>query len=160
MTRTRAGALSLGAFLIAAQFWQPDRTNPPVDPAAGIDRHVTVPADVAAILNRSCRDCHTNETRWPSYAYVSPLSWGVASHVWQGRDHLNFSEWGDQDAESMQDLLEAICEEVRDGAMPLPSYTVIHRSARLAPADVTRLCSWTDETIAALDARRTPADSE
>lgn len=160
MRRTRAGAMGLGALLLAAQVWQPDRTNPPVDPAAGIDRHVAVPADVAAILDRSCRDCHTNETRWPPYAYVSPFSWGVAMHVRQGRDHLNFSEWDAQDPESMQDLLEAICEEVRDGAMPLPSYTVVHRSARLAPAEITRLCSWTDETIAALDARRTPEDGE
>ncbi|HEX7088417.1 MAG TPA: heme-binding domain-containing protein [Vicinamibacterales bacterium] len=160
MRRTRAGAMSLGALLLAAQFWQPERTNPPVDPAASLDQHVTVPADVAAILERSCRDCHTNETRWPPYAYLSPFSWAVASHVQQGRDHLNFSEWGLEDPESMQDLLEEICEEVRDGTMPLPSYTIVHRSARLAPAEVTRLCSWTDETIAALDGRRTRADSE
>jgi len=153
-------AVGLGALLLLIQLRQPDRTNPPVDPAAVIDRHVPVPADVAAILARSCRDCHTNETRWPLYSYVAPISWLVASHVQHGREHMNFSEWSSNDPESMQDLLEEICQEAREGMMPLPSYTIIHRSARLAPDEVSRLCAWTAEAIAAIDGRLAPAGSQ
>jgi Haem-binding domain len=66
------------ALLLAIQLWQPDRTNPPVDRSQTLDRHVVVPADVKAVLDRACRDCHSHETRWPFYAYVSRRFHGIS----------------------------------------------------------------------------------
>lgn len=160
MTRTRAGAFALGATLLAIQFWQPDRTNPPSDPARHIDRHVHVPPDVAAVLDRACRDCHSNRTRWPFYSRIAPFSWNVVAHVRDGREQMNFSEWGEYDDESMADLLDAICDEVRDGAMPLPQYALVHRTARLSNRDVDRLCTWTGEAVANLQAGRRVKEEE
>ncbi len=136
------GLLLIGGVL-AIQVRQPDRTNPPVDPAQVLERHLAVPGDVAAVLDRACRDCHSNETRWPLYAYVAPISWEVAAHVVNGRQEMNFSEWGTYDSDTAQDLLTVMCRQVRSREMPLPSYTRLHRGARLSDDDIARLCAWT-----------------
>jgi Haem-binding domain len=138
------GVLAIPTTVLLAQFVRPDRTNPSIDPARRVDAHLTVPADVQAILDRSCRDCHTNETRWPAYSAVAPVSWYIAHDVHEGREHMNFSEWGGYDRDDAQHKLEELCEEVREGHMPVKPYTWMHPGARLAPADVDRLCKWTD----------------
>ena len=134
------------AALVAVQFVPVERTNPPVDPSLAIERHLAVPAEVKAILDRSCRNCHTNHTDWPLYSYVAPLSWDIVDHVNHARHEMNFSEWGTYDSDTVQDKLIALCRQVRSGEMPLPSYTRIHRSARLSADDVTRLCEWASAT--------------
>jgi hypothetical protein len=130
--------------LVLAQLIRPERTNPPVDTAERVDAHLIVPSDVQAILDRSCRDCHTNETRWPGYSAVAPVSWYIAHDVHEGREHLNFSEWGSYDEKKARHTLEELCEEVREGHMPVAAYTWLHPAAKLAPGDVKRLCEWTD----------------
>lgn len=123
------------------QFVRPARTNPPIDPALALDaRHV--PSDVAEILDRSCRDCHSNETRWPWYSNLAPASWLVIDHVNHGRSHFNYSGWERYTLEERASLVEGSCELARAGSMPMPSYLLMHRSARLAPSDVQALCAW------------------
>src|SRR5262245_8588484 len=90
--------LALVVFVVAfaaVQLIQPDRTSPPLNPAHSLT--TKAPPEVRAILERSCRDCHSSETRWPLYSYVAPMSWMVASHVHSGRDRFNFSEWTSYD---------------------------------------------------------------
>lgn len=147
----RAG-LAFLVVLLAIQLKQPDRTNPPVDPSQNLDRHLPVPAAVRDVLDRACRDCHSHETRWPAYSYIAPISWDVVGHVHEGREAMNFSEWGRYDSDEAQDLLLEMCRRVRKGEMPLASYARLHRTARLAPPDVERLCQWTSETRKALRA--------
>jgi len=122
---------------------QPDRTNPPVNAAHSLLSKAT--PEVRAVLERSCRDCHTNETQWPLYSYVAPMSWVTASHVHAGRDRLNMSEWTSYDEDEQDKFLGGICSLPKKGRMPLPSYLIIHRSAKLAPSDVAILCAWSDK---------------
>lgn len=129
--------------LIGLQFVRPARTNPAVNQSQTIHARLQVPPQVAAILDRSCQDCHSNTTRWPWYSNVAPVSWFVIDHVNQGRSHLNISEWGSLDNRKAGKKLEEMCEEVEDGAMPLQSYTNIHWSAKLSPEDIKTLCDWT-----------------
>lgn len=105
--------------------------------------------EVAAILDRSCRDCHTYETRWPWYSHVAPMSWLVISHVNEGREHLSLSDWASYNPSDAAHALAEMCEEVRDGGMPLGSYLIAHRSAALGDADVEALCAWTERERAA-----------
>ena len=128
---------------IGAQVYRPDRSNPPSTPGASLVAHAT--PEVAAILDRACRDCHSNETRWPWYTNVSPTSWLVANHVHHGREHLNYSEWTAIDEDDRDKLLGGICSLAERGRMPLPSYLLIHRDAKLSPADVKTLCAWTEK---------------
>jgi hypothetical protein len=97
------------------------------------------------VLERSCMDCHSNRTDWPWYSNVAPASWFVTDHVNHGRRHLNFSEWDAYDRRRADGLLKEICRTARSGFMPLDSYTLVHRGARLTPADVKTLCEWTGE---------------
>ncbi|MFB3854426.1 MAG: heme-binding domain-containing protein [Vicinamibacterales bacterium] len=139
----------LAAFA-AAQFFPVDRTTPPVDPSRAIGAHLAVPQPVADILERSCRDCHSYATRWPWYVRVAPASWFMAGHVREAREHMNLSEWGTYDRGEMSELLGEMCGEVRERNMPLPSYLLLHRGARLSDADIELLCGWTEEARRAL----------
>lgn len=136
------------------QFMRPARTNPPVDQSQTMQARLQIPPHVASILDRSCVDCHSNSTRWPWYSNVAPFSWLLVDHVNEGRRHLNSSEWARYDARRATKKLEEICEEVKDGAMPIASYTWIHRSAKLSQDDVRLLCEWTDAERAKLGAAR------
>lgn len=142
----RAARWTLVLFLlvfIGAQAYRPDRSNPPSTPGASLESLAT--PDVAAILDRSCRDCHSNETRWPWYTNVSPTSWLVANHVIEGREHFNYSEWTSIDEDDQDSILGGICSLTQRGRMPLPSYLLIHRDAKLSPEDVATLCAWSEK---------------
>ena len=78
----------------AAQLVRPGRANPPIEVSRTIQAHVSTSSGLAAILDRSCRDCHSNSTVWPWYTQVAPVSWLMAYGVAKGRNAINFSEWG------------------------------------------------------------------
>jgi Haem-binding domain len=137
---------------IAIQFVPVARTNPAFDPKLAIDHQVQVPAEVKAILDRSCKDCHSDETMWPLYARIAPVSWLLANDVRDAREKMNLSEWGAMDADAARDVLIEVCRQVKKGQMPLGLYRLIHREAVLRPSDVTALCTWSDTTRKALRA--------
>ncbi len=145
----RAGLSGFTLFAVC-QFVTVDRHNPPVDPSKDLYATATIPADVRAILRRSCDDCHSNETHWPWYSYVAPVSWLVSFDVREGREDMSFSEWATYPDDTKQQKLRAICRRVRQGEMPDGKYTLIHRSARLSAADRQALCRWTEEGRGAL----------
>jgi hypothetical protein len=147
MTSTLLQRIVLGLVLVVAgmQLIRPDRTNPPIDAAKSVQATATVPAEVGALLKRSCYDCHSSETRWPWYSNVVPLAWGVANHVKEGRAALNFSEWGSYPVRQRTRLLEKMCDEVREGKMPLKQYIWLHRDATLTEADWKLVCDWSME---------------
>ena len=138
---------------VIAQFKRPARSNPPIDHSQTLEAHMQVTPQVASILSRSCDDCHSHKTAWPWYTNVAPVSWFIADHVEDGRRHLNFSEWGRGDERRKRKKLEEICEEVRDGAMPLSSYTPLHPHAKLTAEDIKTLCDWTEAERARLTPR-------
>ncbi|MEI6668223.1 MAG: heme-binding domain-containing protein [Acidobacteriota bacterium] len=132
---------------VAIQAIRPDRTNPAFEPAQAIDAGGHVPADVALVLKRSCYDCHSNTTRWPWYSHIAPMSWGMANHVKEGREAMNFSNWNTYPPKQKMKRLESMCDEVRQGKMPLGSYLLLHGDAKLSEADWRLICDWsTDES--------------
>ncbi|MGZ8710060.1 MAG: heme-binding domain-containing protein [Thermoanaerobaculia bacterium] len=139
----RLGLLVFLVVFIGAQAYRPDRSNPPSTPGASL-RALATP-EVAAILDRSCRDCHSNETRWPWYSNVSPTSWLVANHVHHGREHFNYSQWTSIDEDEQDSLLGGMCSLTERERMPLPSYLLLHRGSKLSPADVKTLCAWSEK---------------
>jgi len=98
--------------------------------------------EVGAILMRSCKDCHSNETTWPWYSQIAPVSWIVASDVKKGREKLNFSDWGSRERSANE--VEEICDAARNGSMPLRGYRLMHPEASLSEHDVDSLCRWAD----------------
>jgi len=135
--------LGLAAFGVLIQLLPaPAKTNPPTDPARTFAATMKPPAAVQNIFNRACRDCHSNETQWPWYANVAPVSWPVRNHVNEGRKHLNFSEWLND-----WSTLEDICKSVRENTMPLPYYDWMHPEAKLTPAERASVCEWVDSKL-------------
>jgi hypothetical protein len=132
------------------QLVRPDRSNPPSVPSQHLSAHVDVPREVGAILDRSCRNCHSNDTTWPWYSEVAPVSWLVAHDVQEAREHLNISTWATRSRGDQQEALEDICKEVRRGDMPITAYRLMHREAALTPADVEAMCAWTAGAVQAL----------
>lgn len=148
MSKSKLAKLSLLALFIlfaGAQFVGPSRTNPPVVAAQTLASRVHVTPEAQAILDRSCKDCHSHQTEWPWYSRVAPASWYVVDHVNHGRRHLNFSRWSRYDRDDAEQLLTAICKTAKGGSMPLPSYTRLHREAELSAEDVRALCDWTSD---------------
>lgn len=135
--------LVLVGLIVAIQFTGPAKSNPTVVDAQSIHAQLPVSPEVAAILERSCNDCHSNKTRWPWYSNVAPVSWFVIDHVNHGRSHLNFSEWGRYNQREAGEMLDEICKEVKSGSMPLSSYTPLHPESKLSGDDVRLLCEWT-----------------
>ncbi|MFL6207230.1 MAG: heme-binding domain-containing protein [Pyrinomonadaceae bacterium] len=124
------------------QFARPAQTNPVLNESRAIEASVHVTPEVQAIFARACNDCHTNRTSWPWYSQVAPVSWWLTDHVQHGRRHMNFSDWARYDTSKAETLLGAICITTKEGVMPLPSYTLMHRNAILTPQDVGTLCAW------------------
>jgi cytochrome c551/c552 len=144
--------LTLAVLFVLIQVVRPDRTNPPVDPTHTIQSSLQIPPAVNAILERSCNDCHSNNTVWPWYSNVAPLSWWLVDHVNEGRSKLSFSEWKGMSARKAAHKLEEMCEQVEKGEMPLSSYLPLHPDAKLSDADKKTLCDWTKTEGARLEA--------
>lgn len=131
----RLGGIVLLA-LVLIQLVPAGRSNPPVTGA------LEAPAEIEAILRRSCYDCHSNETRWPWYSRLAPVSWWLVHHVEEGREHLNFSEWSGAEPRILRHRFEEIDEQIAQAEMPLSSYLILHWSARLSDDERDTLRRW------------------
>jgi hypothetical protein len=102
------------------------------------------------MIERSCRDCHSETTHYPWYAYIAPVAFLINSDVSSGRRRLNFSKWSEYTVIRRERYLSEIANQVKDGGMPLSIYTLIHRNAKLSDADVEAIFDWTQAERARL----------
>jgi hypothetical protein len=123
------------------QFIPIDKNNPPVE------SEIPATAEVRSILKRSCYDCHSNETIWPWYSRVAPISWLVIYDVKEGRKELNFSTWNKYTSSKQAKKLKEVGEEVEEGEMPLWIYLPTHPNAKLSSEDRKVLQAWSQSTI-------------
>jgi hypothetical protein len=113
--------------LLGMQLIPLDRTNPPVTARINWDSEQT-----KEIFYKSCADCHSNETKWPWYSYVAPISYFVIYDVIEGREHFNISV-------DQKDERDEAVRMVRMDIMPMSIYTAIHKNAKLSPEEKTKL---------------------
>lgn len=142
MTLLKGAAYTLALAAMGIQFVRPARTNPTTDRSRTMFARAQIPPATAAVLERACRDCHSNDTRWPWYSNVAPVSWFVIDHVNHGRSHFNYSDWTKYDGAEAARLIKNTCDLARKGEMPMPPYLRMHSDARLTPQDVEALCNW------------------
>jgi hypothetical protein len=138
--RLKQAALVLVVVFVAAQFVRPDRSNPTTDPSRTIQAHAGTTGELPAVLDRSCRDCHSNNTVWPWYTQIAPVSWLMARGVAEGRKALNFSEWASYPPNVQRTLLSVSCEDAASGKMPGP-YALVRPETRLSPRDIETICA-------------------
>lgn len=124
------------AVLALIQVVRPSRSNPPVT------ADLQAPPEVKDVLRRACYDCHSNETRWPWYSHVAPVSWLLSHDVQDGREELNFSAWGSLSAPEQEEQRGKIAESIAEGDMPPWYYVPMHPDARLSATDRSLLNAW------------------
>src|SRR5262249_54753184 len=135
------GAVAVVVAVAGAQLIRPNRTNPAVDASRTFAAQMGPTSGVVDAVDRACRDCHSNETTWPWYRQVAPLSWVMARAVAEGRQVVNFSEWAAYSRDQQRMLLAASCHAASEGTMPGGAWTMLHPEARLAPGDIETICS-------------------
>ena len=149
--------LILLGLLALAQLFHPER-NLSNDQTNHIRTKFPIPESVEATLAVACYDCHSNNTRYPWYANIQPVSAWLAGHIRNGKKKLNFSELATRRIALQNHKMEEIVEVIQEGEMPLKSYTLAHRDAVLSEAQKTALIGWAQAVQDSLQARF-PADS-
>ena len=143
MSRRNALILAILIVAVAIQFFQaPSNKSVSKDGSLDITRQFPVPSKVQAVLQNSCYDCHSNNTNYPWYAKIQPGNWWLASHIRKGKADLNFSEFGRYSTRRQRSKFKSIAGSLKDGTMPLRSYTVMHQNAILSQQDKKLVINW------------------
>lgn len=130
------------AVFIIIQFFSIDKTNPEFDKTSDLIVSENPPSEIAQIFRSSCYDCHSNETIWPWYSNIAPVSWMLKQHVEEGREKVNFSYWSEMEKNEKLFAIEEIIEEIELGEMPLPAYLLAHSNAKLTEEQQQLLIDW------------------
>ena len=141
---------ALAVVFVLLQFTNPARTNPPV--VNDLMATNPPPPEIAALLHAACYDCHSDETKWPWYSHIAPVSWLIASDVNDGRRDMNFSDWPANDPVRVAKRLENMSEKLGYDEMPPKKYTLIHADARLTDSQRKEFENWLDSEAAQLKA--------
>jgi hypothetical protein len=140
--RLKKTAFVAATIFVLIQFVQPARNESGQVLDTDISKTVSVPENVQSILSKSCYDCHSNNTRYPWYNRIQPGGWFMAYHVRNAKEKLNFSDFGSYTKRRQESKLKSIAKQIEDEAMPLSSYTLIHRNAILSSSEKEAITTW------------------
>jgi len=146
----------LVAFVVMQAF-RPAKNNSG-DKSKDISLSYPISDSVTKIFDKACNDCHSNNTRYPLYAEIQPLAWWLNDHVTDGKKHFNLNEFSGYRIAKQYKKLEECIEQVKEGEMPLESYTLIHKEARLSDAEKQTLFDWCEAVRDSIK-HKYPADS-
>jgi hypothetical protein len=149
--------LVLAAAFVILQFVRPEK-NVGSPSTQNIAQHFSVPTGVQTVLQRSCYNCHSNNTVYPWYAEVQPAGWFLAKHIRDGKRGLNFDEYATYRLMKQYRRFQDIIDQVQNDEMPLPSYLIIHRDAKLNSSQKDELIQWCTAMRDSMKVRY-PADS-
>lgn len=149
--------LALAVVFVILQLFRPEK-NVGGSTTHNIAQRFAVPPGVQMVLQRSCYNCHSNNTAYPWYEEVQPVGWFLAKHIRDGKRALNFDEYTSYRLMRQYRRFQDIIDQVENGEMPLPSYLLVHRDARLSQSEKDELIEW---CTAMQDSMRAhvPADS-
>ncbi len=133
-------AVSLLGVLLVMQFIRPDKNESGYESVAHFESETKPSDQIKAILKNNCYDCHSNQTIYPWYAEVAPVSYWLSHHIDEGKEHFNVSDWEKYEIKKKDHKLEELIEEVEEAEMPLDSYTWIH--GNLSQEEQKLLITW------------------
>jgi len=142
MSRSKIIVAILVVVILVIQFIQPAHNKSKLLLATDFTSVYTVPSDVQTILQTACYDCHSNNTNYPWYSGVQPMAWMMRRHITNGKEGLNFSEFGNYAARRQISKLKAIANQIKDDEMPLSSYKMMHKNARMNAVKKKLLLDW------------------
>lgn len=132
--------------LIVFQFIGPPKNNSEGISSNDISLVYGMPDAVHQVLVQKCYDCHSNSTYYPWYSNIQPIGWWLYSHIREGKEHLNFSEFGTYDNKKSNHKLEELSEAVTEGWMPLESYVWMHPQTKITPQETEMINNWIQST--------------
>ena len=135
------------AVIIVLQFIRPGLNKSNQVLTTDITKVVTVPDSVLILLKNACYDCHSNNTDYPWYSHIQPMGWLIAYDIKQAKNELNFSEFGAYSQRRQLSKLDGIDNSLKDDIMPLKSYRLMHKSARLSTDEKTVIIKWAEQSI-------------
>jgi hypothetical protein len=151
------GFVALAA-LVVIQFIHPAKNSNAAVGDAHLEKLYAIPEPVQGILHKACYDCHSNITRYPWYSRLQPIDWWLADHIEEGKEHLNFSEFGTYRPYKRAHKLEEVAEEIEHDEMPLSPYKIMHGDAKLSPEEKTTLMTWAQTLSKNIYAALTPEE--
>lgn len=101
-----------------------------------------IPEKIGALVKESCYDCHSNNTKYPWYNKIQPVTWFLNNHIKKGKLELNFSEWDSLSNRRKASKLRSIIKQIEGNKMPLKSYTFIHKNAKLSEDEKSAIIKW------------------
>lgn len=104
-----------------------------------------IPIEIQTLIENSCYDCHSNNTYYPWYNTIQPVSWMMERHIKNGKKELNFSEFGSYSKRRKKSKIKSIINQIKDDEMPLSSYTLLHRNAILSESDKLLIINWIEQ---------------
>lgn len=128
--------------VLVIQFIQPEKNIAEGPSENDISQVYAISDGIHQTLTQKCYDCHSNNTRYPWYYYIQPIGWWLAAHVYEGKEHLNFSEFRTYKADKAEHKLEEIVEMVEDRAMPLKAYVLLHPHTEITTEDEKAISAW------------------
>ncbi|MEB8344499.1 heme-binding domain-containing protein [Flavobacteriaceae bacterium KMM 6898] len=134
--------LALLVGFVGIQFIPTSRNQSAIVPKTDFMVVNDVPNQVESIIKTSCYDCHSNNTEYPWYNKMQPVAWFLEDHVQHGKEELNFNEWADLSSRRKNSKLKSILSQIEDGEMPLWSYTLVHREAKLSEDEKKIVLEW------------------
>jgi len=150
--------LLLLAGLVVIQFIHPKRNKSEGPQPNYIGNSFAISADVKSILVKACNDCHSNNTNYPWYSKLQPVDWWMDKHVREGKEKLNLDEYTHKSLRYQYHKMEEVIEMVKEGEMPLDSYTWIHKDAKLSDDEKNKIYNWANSIIDTMKAKY-PIDS-
>jgi hypothetical protein len=142
--------LTSGILFIVIQFIRPGYNKSSQILTTDISKVITIPDTVLTLLKNACYDCHSDNTDYPWYSNVQPMGWLMAYHIKQAKNQLNFSAFGSYPQRRQLSKLDGIANSIKDDIMPLKSYKIMHKSARLSAVEKSLLINWTQQSIDSL----------
>jgi len=131
-----------GLVFIAIQFIQPAHNKSRQALPADFAKIYQIPANLQGILQNACYDCHSNNTSYPWYSNIQPMAWMMARHIKNGKEALNFSDFGINSTRKQISKLKGIANQVKDDEMPISSYKAMHKKANLTRLEKFLIIDW------------------
>ncbi|MDE3740719.1 heme-binding domain-containing protein [Maribacter polysaccharolyticus] len=149
-------AVILLLVLVAMQFYRPVKNSSQENHVAQFIAETNPSKEVQGVLQNACYDCHSNNTDYPWYSMIAPVSYWLADHVEEGKEELNFSAWESYSDKRKSHKLEEVVEVIEAGEMPLKSYTWVHSEAILTKAQKEAVMAWANQSKVLYQLNRQP----
>ncbi len=153
MYRIKKIVTAIGVVFITIQFIPPAGNKSGKVLVADISKMVSISDSVKAVLKNACYDCHSNNTNYPWYSNIQPMGWLLNRHITQGKAALNFSGFGSYSQRRQSSKLSGIANSIKDDTMPLWSYKLMHKKARLTKDEKRLIIAWARQSTDSLSVK-------